>query len=116
MIGLSALSKYRTVLVVAAAAGAAWTVQGWRMGKQLAQQQNSAQAATIRRSYAATQSWVDAAKAAGDTIRMQRAALQAARVANAAMLARVRLAQPTDTAYSCRALPLPDTYLETFRR
>lgn len=120
MIGLATIKRYRNTLILAAvaaaSAGAAWQAQGWRLGRQMAKAEAAHSQADVRRGNLANKAWADATKGAMDTLRRSKAALAAQRLANAELLRQVQLAQPKDPAYACRALPLPDTYLEQFRK
>lgn len=113
------VTAYRKALVLSAVAvtagGAAWTAQGWRMGKQLAQVQTASQAANVRRQAVVIQDWNQAAIDVAAQLRLSKDKLRAQRLANAAMLAKVRLASPQGPEYACRSLPLPASYLEKFR-
>ncbi len=114
------ITTYRKALVLAAVAtaagSAAWTVQGWRMGKALAQQDAQHQAATVRRTNVAIADWNKAAVDVAEALRLSKAKLASERLANKRALDALRLAQPQDSSYACRRLPLPDNYLETFRK
>ncbi len=121
MIGLPPwVTVYRKVLVlgaVAVSAGAAgWTMNGWRKGRELAQVQLAHSQAEVRRSVAVTADWVAANKATQDSLTAARELLRQERTRTAARLAAMRAAQPAGPDFACRNEPLPETYLETFRK
>lgn len=122
MFGLSLppwVTAYRKALVLAAVAvgagTAAWTVNGWRLGKELAEVRADQQADNAARQgrYAMQRD-----KAMGelvDQVLEGRRTLAAVRADNARKLAAMQAAQPADAAYDCRKLPLPPAYLEVFK-
>lgn len=115
-----ALGAYRKAIVLAAvavgSAGAAWTAQGWRMGKQLAEQKAAHTAANVRRQAVALDAWHKAAIDAGQAAWEARETLRRERLANSVALKRLREQQPLNPEYACRMLPLPESYLEVFRK
>jgi hypothetical protein len=113
------ITAYRKVLVLgavaAASAAAGWTVQGWRKGKELADLQTNHAQAEVRRQTAVGVEWAQATKGAMDSLAAAKQLLADERRRNAAKLAAVRAAQPTAPEFACRQLPLPETYLDSFR-
>jgi hypothetical protein len=117
---MGSITPYRKALVLAAVAvgagGAAWTVNGWRLGKELAEVKASQQAANASRSRVYAEQRDKALGEMVDQVLEGRRTLAAVRAANARKLAELRAAQPAGAEYACRQLPLPDTYLEKFRK
>ncbi len=114
------LAAYRNTIILAAvavaSAGAAWTAQGWRMSQSMAKQKAAHEASNVRRQAVALDDWHKVAIAAGQAAFDARQTLKAERAKNAVTLQRLRETQPTAPEFACRLLPLPDTYLETFRK
>jgi hypothetical protein len=112
---------YRKALVLAAVAAAgasgAWAVQGWRMGKQLAEQKATYQARDIRRTNVALEDWHKAGHQAAQEVLDAKAKLRIQRQANAALLAKLQAARAQlGPDFACMDKPLPESYLETFRK
>lgn len=114
------VATYRKALVLAAVATAsgavAWQANGWRLGKQLAEQQAAANAATMKRQSTSLTDWQRADHQLAQVVLDAKAKLRAQRLANKALVDQVRLATPQAPEYACRAIPLPETYLEKFRK
>lgn len=114
-----ALTAYRKAIVLAAvavgSAGAAWTAQGWRMGKQLAELKAAHTAAQVHRQAIALDDWHKAAVTAGQRAWDAQETLRKERLANSVALRRLREQQPADPEFACRMKPLPENYLEAFR-
>ena len=116
MIGLA---KYKYAFVAAGAVGlvaAGWAAQGWRMGKKIEAQRADYAEAKGRRGQAYADTLATAALAASTRITEAQALLNQARAAKAKALADVARLAPTGPPFECRNLPLPDDYLETFRK
>jgi hypothetical protein len=114
------VSTYRKALVLAgtavAAGATAWTVQGWRKDKAMAEVQLDHSQAEVRRSYAATSQWIKATDDLAEATKAAQAKLEAARRANAALVKASVQATPKGPEWACRDKALPEDYLETFRK
>jgi hypothetical protein len=113
------LLKYKVALIAAAfagAAGAGWVANGWRLGKKLAAQESEYFQARARRGEDYADTLVKAAATAGETIRESQVILAHARTFKAKALAETRAKAPTAPEYGCLDKPLPEDYLETFRK
>lgn len=116
MIGLA---KYKAVLVAAAlvgSAGAGWLAQGWRMGKRIEAQRADYAEAKGRRGQAYADTLAQASLAATARITEAQAILSQARAIKAKALAETAAKAPTAPQFACRETPLPETYLETYRK
>lgn len=113
------VTAYRKALVLAAVAvgagTAAWTVNGWRLGKELAEVKSAQSAANAGRQGAYAMQRDKAMGELVDQVLEGRRTLAAVRAENARKLATMKAAQPTDPSFDCRKLPLPAPYLETFK-
>lgn len=113
------VTAYRKALVLAAVAvgagGAAWTINGWRLGKELAEVKATQASANATRQGAYAMQRDKAMGELVDQVIEGRRTLAAVRAENARKLAAMRAAQPAEAAYDCRKLPLPPSYLETFK-
>lgn len=104
---------YAKVLVVAAAlvsAGASGAlVEHWRLG-------NKYQAAKASRVSALNERQARAMTEALETTQRLARELQAARWANAKLVAQAAQTAPQGPEWACRKQPLPESYLENFRK
>lgn len=97
------------VLVCVALFAGGWVTNGWRLGEASASKEAARQSALNARAQAAI------TDALGAVTRSQ-TALEQARKANARLVAEASQHAPTAPAFDCRNLPLPDLYLEDFRK
>lgn len=103
--------------IAAASASSAWAVQGWRMGQKLAEQQAAHQTKDIRRQAVALTEWNQAAHKSAQELMDAKAKLRAQRLANASLLAKVQeQAAQLGPEFACMDTPLPEAYLERFRK
>lgn len=114
------IAAYRNAIILAAvavgSAGAAWTVQGWRRDKAIAELTAAHTAAEAARADAKSRAWGQAAQALTEQVKAANAKLAIQRTANAAMLRRLQAEQAAMSGdYACRAKPLPESYLEVYR-
>jgi hypothetical protein len=102
--------KLAAVLLTCLALFAAgWVVNGWRLGEASATKEAARQTALTARQAKAMQDALEAVTAS-------QAALAAARATNAQLVRAAGQRAPTAPQYACRELPLPDDYLEAFRK
>lgn len=107
------LPPYARLLIAAAAlagAGASGAlVEHWRLG-------NKYQAAKAARVSALNERQAKAMVEALETTQRLTRELQAARWSNAKLVAKAAQTAPQGPEWQCRKQPLPETYLETFRK
>jgi hypothetical protein len=97
------------LLVCAALFSAGWVVNGWRLGEASATKEAARQSALNARAQAAiTDALAAVTRAHTD--------LEKARATNARLVREASQHAPTAPAFDCRNLPLPDLYLEDFRK
>lgn len=113
------LSKYKGVLIAAAlvgSAGTGWVANGWRLGKKIEATKVEYFQAKARRGEDFANTMAQAAKTASSHITEAQALLKQARAAKALALAETAAKAPKGPQFDCLNTPLPDDYLETFRK
>jgi hypothetical protein len=112
-------TQYKAALLAAAlvgSAGAGWLANGWRQGKKLEAQKAQYWEAKARRGQSYSDTLAQAATAASGRITEAQAILKRARAQAQALVAEAAQNAPKGPEYQCREKPLPETYLETFRK
>lgn len=111
--------KYKAALLTAALVGSAaggWVANGWRLGKKAQAVQTDYWQARARRGEDYSDTLVKAAHTASGRIQEAQALQEQARKVKTAALAEAAQKAPTAAQYACLDTPLPEDYLEVFRK
>jgi hypothetical protein len=109
----------KTAAIAAAAAGmvsAGALVEHWRMGRKLAQQAEANTQQRLREVTQLTAEQQDREAKNAAAILAAHSALKAQRAINATLAAQLAALAPKGPEFACRQLPLPEEYLEEFRK
>lgn len=110
---LNPYARYAKAIAVAAAAAGIFSsgalIEHWRGGKKFAEYKLTRATALNERQQKAMTDGLTAVLSLHDELRK-------ARKANAALVKASALAAPAAPEYACRDKPLPETFLETFRK
>jgi hypothetical protein len=93
---------------------AGWTVNGWRLGTQMAQLESDLARKETARQTALTARQAKAIHDALEATTRSQAALALARKDNARLTREAAQKAPTAPEYACRDLPLPTEYVQEF--
>jgi hypothetical protein len=113
------VNRYKVFLILAGCGGliaTGATVEHWRMGKKVAEQAQKSTAEKLVRQTALTDRQQRAMQDSLRAVLDAHAALKAERARNRELVKASVAAAPTAPEFACRDLPLPETYLETFRQ
>lgn len=96
-------------LAAVALVSAGWVTNGWRLGAQIAHKDAARQTALTERNAKAIHDALEA-------VTRSQAALDQERKANTKRVASAVQKAPKAPQYACRDIPLPEDYLEEFRK
>lgn len=103
-------------VATAALVSAGWVTNGWRLGQDIARLETKVERKEVARQTALNERQAKAMGEALAAVTRSQAALTDARRSNAQRVAQAAQKAPTAPTYACRDVPLPEDYLEDYRR
>lgn len=103
-------------LAAVALVATGWVTNGWRLGQKVAALETKVERKEVARQTALNERQAKAIADALAAVTRSQTALEAARQENARLVSKAAQKAPTAPQYACRDIPLPDDYLEEFRR